>query len=76
MENIRSIEEREKALALAQKRLDDEKEQLAEAKAQHARGGWRDNLYGRITVSVRTMDKFIVGVSVLLFAAIVVGIVL
>ena len=37
---------------------------------------WRDSLYGRIKVSVGTMDKVIMGVSILLLAAVVIGILL
>lgn len=72
----KTLQAREKELALAQKRLDAEKEALHAEKEHHARRGWRDNLYGRINVKIKTMDRFIIGVSVLLFAAIIVGIVM
>lgn len=71
-----SLEAREQRLALAEAELAQVREQIEAEKEQLVKRGWRDNLYGRINVSVKTMDRVIVGLSVLLLAAVIAGIVL
>ncbi len=46
----------------------------AQEKASHQPKGMRESLYGRIKVSVRTMDIIICILSILLIASIVIGI--
>ena len=46
----------------------------AHEKASHQPKGMRESLYGRIKVSVRTMDIIICILSILLIASIVIGI--
>lgn len=51
------------------------REEMAHAEGSQKRAGpWRDNLYGRIRVSKGTMDKIVIGLIVLLLAALALGI--
>ncbi len=50
--------------------------EMAQAEeAGRPRKPWRDSLYGRIKVSVATMDKIIIGLVALLVAALLLGLV-
>lgn len=51
------------------------REEMAHAEGSQQRAGpWRDRLYGRIRVSKGTMDKIVIGLIVLLLAALALGI--
>ncbi len=69
---LAELDERERALAAREKELE-ERQAALEAEKKPAR--MRDNLYERIPLSVGTMNKIIIGLSVLLVVVIVVGIV-
>lgn len=73
-ESHESLAAREARLHEAEARLECEREALDAEKEAIKKRGWRDSVYGRINVSVATMDRVILVIGGLLAAAILAGI--
>lgn len=71
-----SLDAREARLAEAEEQLARDRAALDIEKESVKKQGWRDNLYGRINVSVKTMDRVIWVIGGLLVIALIVGIVM
>lgn len=68
-----TVEEQAEALARERAALEAEMADLAEEKKRLQARGWRDGLYGRIRVSVRTMDWIIGIVGGLIVILVIIG---
>ena len=66
MSSSRDILEKERELEAREQRMIEQEEKL--------KNRWRNNLYDRISVSIKTMNLWILSLSILLILAIVLGI--
>lgn len=72
-EALGSMEQR---LVKEREALEQERAALEAEKQEAQKRGWRDNIYGRMNVSVKTMDRVIIVLCALLLIAVAVGVII